>query len=191
MAKNKLQRKKPVRASLLLSALGIVILAGVASYWLTHRHQLTNSASSGTLTKKAPNTVDYSSGKTDNSATDSLKDTTTKDGTDNTTLNTPSTAPDFSATISRANASGNSITVAANVNGTTTGTCVFSFASTDGGTVLKRGDPEPVTAGNQSSFCAPQTVTMPSSGTWYVSLTVTNNSKVATAKWQGSPPVTN
>ena len=186
MVKKKTQRRL-FSFRLAVVALLVLVVAGLISGVYLHYHdkdkKVTVITTSSSATR-SPNSINYKPLPGANDANNARKG----DSTTAQTLNS-SPAPSFSVTISRANGSGSSITAAANVNGTSSGTCVFNFSTSSGGSVVTSSNPENIQVTNQSAECPPVSVTMPYSGTWYVSVTVTNQGSTASAQWMG-PPIT-
>ena len=103
------------------------------------------------------------------------------------TLNSPETIPSFSVTISRANIDKQSLTIAANVSGVTSGTCSFSISKTDGGLAFKTTTTEQIEMSGQSAYCPPKILDgLRPNIIWYASVLVTNNGYKASAKWLGA-----
>jgi cytoskeletal protein RodZ len=190
--RTKSRRGKTKRVFLLpgLLVLAIfIIVIGVGLLYYHYKHKPKTVVAAGSISASAPNTVNYSPGTaSENAANNARKDSSPSA---NTTLNTPATPPPFSVTVSKANASGQTVTVAANVNGVTSGTCNFSISKTSGGTTFQTTPTEQVEPSNQSAYCPPQTFSsLTPNTTWYVSVSVTNSGSTVTAKWLGPAPQT-
>lgn len=171
-------------ATKIILAAVVVAAAGGVAYYTLHKNGKPVATSPASSNRQV-NTIDYSASKpSDNKANEDRK---SKAAASVNTLNTPSTPPNFSATISRANGSGNKITVAANVNGGTSGTCVFNFSRSKNGSPEVSSSSESVQPTNQSAMCPPVTVTMPSGGNWYVSVVVNSNGSKASSEWAANP----
>lgn len=185
-----LKKNTPTRLKffVLLSLAVLLIAGGVLAYNVQHKKSADNKAAQKT---KLLHPIDYTQAKPgDNTANENRKGSTgaaSKDGTSSSTLNSPASPPTFSVTVSRANGSSQSIIAAANVNGSTTGTCVFKFSKTAGGNPEASSQPEQVQPSNQSAMCPPVTIQMPSKGQWYVSVSVTNNGSTVTSDWAANP----
>ncbi len=186
MAKKSNVRKKRGRfvASFIICC---VLLVAIAVGICFHEHVFSTKPTNNKTVTRSVNSISYAPSKaSDNTANNQRKGTSTDTAASpGSTLNTPSTAPNFSATISRATGSTNSITTAANINGVTSGSCTFSFSTTASGQATATSPPEPVQTTNQSAACS-VTQTLPT-GTYYISLNVTNDGSTATANWAGSP----
>jgi cytoskeletal protein RodZ len=183
--KNKMRKKRS--HFVLPVTIFCVILVAVGLYICIHEHVFSTKSTSTMEVTKPVNSINYApSNPSDNTANNQRKGSSTDGSTSpSSTLDTPSTTPNFSATISRATGDANGITTAANINGVTSGTCIFSFSMTADGQAVATSQPEPVQTTNQSAACS---VTQPlSKGTYYISVSVTNSSSTAVASWAGSP----
>lgn len=167
---------------LALAVLLVALLAGI--WWRSHTsHKTAVSSPTGA---SSTGSIDYSAAKPgDNAANDQRKSSSSPSPTLN---NGPSSsAPPTSITITGANPDNNqSIKVSAIVQGVTSGTCTFNFSQSDGG-AIKKSYSEAVQSATNYYSCPPVSVTMPSSGSWYVSASLSSGSQTSSAKWAGNP----
>lgn len=179
------KRLRPLHVVVLVVLVLAIGALGTLYYQHTHDKQV-NDQTVGTT--KAVN--EKPSTPADNAANNTRKDNAATDvGTSSSigTLDSPSSTPAFSVSVSRAYSSGQSITAAATVNGATTGTCTFTFAKTSSGSPVVSSKPEAVQTSGESALCPASTTTMPSSGDWYVGVTVTSNGQTASAESVTNP----
>ncbi len=174
------------KAALILVPLVVV---GLSIALLAHQSSTSKTAKTTQPKQVSPaGSIDYSPAKpSDNAANEARKSqpgAQPKEASDGT--NTQAAPTPFSATISRANGQGQNITVAAIVNGASSGTCTFNFSQSANGAIVKRYS-EPVSAANQSYSCSQATVAMPSGGDWYVSLSVASSGSEANNQWAANP----
>lgn len=187
-------RYRPLASRGVLIPLVVILLVfvGIIGIAIWKHNGSTSTGSTASNAGQPKTAVNYSpSTEEDNQSNETRKGSTPPSPTDSktggSTLNSPSTPPPFSVTVSYANPNSDhsAIRVAANVNGATAdGTCTITLKPASGNTNQPVTQTEKTQFSNQIYICPIKSIPAPKGG-WNISVSVSSNGSTASADWAG------